>query len=446
MDSKVGSDNNLIEILTIGDELLRGDLVDTNSAWLAGRCHQLGLIVARATSVGDALDDIVAALRGSAAPMMVVSGGLGPTDDDRTAAAVARAAGVPLALDDEALEMVRARFTATGLAFTANNEKQAWFPQGAEVLVNRRGTAPGFVAQVAGCRVFCLPGVPRELRPMFDESVAPQLQPAGGAMVLRQYKLFGLAEAQVDDKLAGLLAAVDQQGCDVSLHFRATFPEIHVIVVVRASEASEAVAEQVARAVDDEVQRRVGRYLFATGEQSFSEAVVEALRARGATLALAESCTGGLAGDLITNAPGSSEVFLLGTVTYSNDAKIKLLNVSSELIDQHGAVSQQCVEAMALGVRELAGSTYSAAISGIAGPGGGTPDKPVGTVHVAIAGPEGILRHTHRVFGFDRVRVKKIAAYVAHALVLQQVKASPSHDPLGGRWRPTAATRPGGTE
>ncbi len=450
------------EILTTGDELLRGDVINTNAAWLATRLKQVGLELTRVVTVGDELEGLVRALEESLprCDLLLVSGGLGPTSDDRTTEAVARAAGAaPLELDAAALEAMRERFARGGYVLTPNNEKQAWLPRGAEVLRNPRGTAPGFLLRVSReggrvCRVACLPGVPLELKGIFEEELLPRLRAelSLAPALLRSLNVFGLGESQLDHRLADLLAAVPagsrgaaQVGrsgvaaatndCQVTLHYRTSFPENRVIVVVRPGAGGVEEATALLARLEAEARARLGRHVFSVDETTFSEAVVGALRAAGATVALAESCTGGLAGDLITQASGSSEVFELSAVTYSNACKQKLLGVPEAVLASAGAVSRECVEAMARGVRALAGATYGVAISGIAGPGGGSEEKPVGTVHFALASASGV-RHLHRVFPFERQRVKQISAYTALAMVLHELRGEwpASGDPLEGRW------------
>ena len=442
-----------IEILTIGDELLRGELVDTNSAWLAGRLGELGLSVTRLQSVGDPLDAIVDQLKRIArrCGALMVSGGLGPTDDDRTAAAVAEACGVSLELAPEELERIKRRFERAGLTFTANNEKQAWLPAGARVLKNRSGTAPGFAVELDGCLVCCMPGVPRELKGIFDEQVEPLLSARFSTTPaqLRRLKIFGLAEAQVDHRVGDLLATVAREvdpgkQSSASLHYRATFPEIHVTVVVRS--ADPALAQRHADVLSADLRRRIGdAHVFAEGDTSFSDAIVAALAERSASVSIAESCTGGLAGELLTRAAGSSAVFKTSVVAYDDRIKTELLGVPREVLDEHGAVSRPCVERMAEGVRRLAGTTHAVAISGIAGPGGGSDDKPVGTVHFAVTGPAGV-RHLQRVFPYDRRRTRLLSAYVALWLVQGAVSdngGAEGDDPLRGRWRPPADEKRG---
>jgi nicotinamide-nucleotide amidase len=428
------------EILTTGDELLRGDVVDTNATWLATRIAELGIRLGRIVSVGDELGVVESALRESCArcDLLLVSGGLGPTDDDRTTEAVARAAGVELELQPQALEALRARFARAGYPLTPNNEKQARIPRGAVLLPNDRGTAPGFLLRVGRAWVACMPGVPLELKAMFDAELRPRLLAELGAQIqpalVRSLNCFGLGESQIDHRLQDLLPSALGEAAvagEATVHYRASFPEVRVIFVARGARAAELCAR-----LETAARERLGSHVYGVDGTTFSEAVVAALRSARATLALAESCTGGLAGDLVTQAAGSSDVFQLGVITYSNEFKRRMVGVPEEVLARHGAVSRECALAMARGVRALAGSSYGVAISGIAGPGGGSDDKPVGTVHFALASERGV-RHLHRVLPFERQRIKVLSAYIALALVLHDVqRSSAANDPLEGRWSP----------
>jgi len=419
------------EILTVGDELLRGDVTDTNAAWLSRRMWQVGLPVGRATTIGDDRPHLDRAL-GEAlgrAGVLLVTGGLGPTEDDRTAEAVAHAAGVPLEPRQEALDAMRERFARGGFTLTPNNEKQAHLPAGSRMLPNDQGTAPGFALQVGpaggdragGCLVVVLPGVPREMKALFDGQVAPLLAETAGVRpaLSRTLSCFGVGESMLDHKLQGVLESVDPKSCHASIHYRTSFPINRVLLVVQPGiETDDDEAQQVLAALEAAARPLIEPHVFGVDGQSFADAVVAALSEAGATVALAESCTGGLTGDLLTSAAGSSEVFRTGVVAYHNDTKEQLLGVPHELLLEHGAVSQPVVEAMAAGIRERAGATYGVGISGIAGPGGGTPEKPVGTLHFALASAEGIF-HLHKHFPLDRERIKQLAAHVALALVLR---------------------------
>lgn len=385
-------------VLTIGDELLRGDVIDTNGAWLGERLFALGRFVSARISVGDALYDIVRALLeiGARADVAVVSGGLGPTSDDRTAEAAARAAGVGRTMHEPSLARLHERFARLDLVLTSNNETQALLPDGADALPNDHGTAPGFALLIGGCRCYFLPGVPRELRPMFDASVAPRL---GGAPLLsRTLRVFGMGESHIDHALGDLNAG------EVSVHYQTRFPENLVKLVSRDASA-------LAR-VEAEVRARLGSSIYGTDDESLATVVGAALGAQEATLALAESVTGGLVGHLVTGPPGSSNYLVGAVVAYADAAKEALLGVPHDLLVRHGAVSEETARAMAEGARRAFGATFGVATTGIAGPGGGTASKPVGTFHVAVAGPKGTVSH-HRVHGGDRERTKLLAAWSA---------------------------------
>jgi competence/damage-inducible protein CinA-like protein len=387
-----------VVVLTIGDELLRGDVVDTNAAWLGRRLFELGHLVAARVTVGDTVADIVRGLIevGARADVAIVSGGLGPTEDDRTAEAAARAAQVGRTPHEPSLGRMRERFAKLGLHFTPNNERQALLPDGAEALGNDHGTAPGFALSIGGCRCYFLPGVPRELRPMFDEKVAPRLP--GEPLFARTLHVFGMGESHADHALRDLQAGA------VQIHYQTRFPENLVKLVSRD-------AAELAR-VEAEVRSRLGAAVYAADDESLAAVVGADLRARGATLGLAESCTGGLLGHLITEVPGSSDYLRGGVVAYADDAKEVLLVVPRETLLRHGAVSAQTAMAMAEGARRVFAATYGLATTGVAGPGGGSAEKPVGTFHVAVASPDGSVAR-HRVFPGERGRIKLLAAWSA---------------------------------
>lgn len=426
------------EILTIGDELLRGDIVNTNATWIATRCWDEGLVVEHITTVSDELSHIVAAVQTAShrCKALLVSGGLGPTEDDRTSAAIASAANKELVCDAQALAELEARFAQYARPFTDNNKKQAFFPEGATILPNRNGTAPGFSVKVNNCMVYCMPGVPSEMKQMFTDEIVPGLRLATGIApcVRRTYKIFGLGESQIDDKLAGLLpsfeSAGDLHGCQASLHYRTHFPENHVSIIVRADATG--LADSLCQRISSSIQEKLGAYIFSEDGCSYSEAIVRALLARKETVATAESCTGGLISEMLTRVPGCSGAFHLGVTAYDNRFKQEVLNVPAELVERHGAVSQPVVEAMATGIRQLTGASYGLATSGILGPSGGSDEKPVGTAHFALATSEGVS-HLERFFPYGRERTKTLSAYVA--LWLLRKKLVPAQDEAD-RWRP----------
>lgn len=395
-----------VELLSTGDELLTGQVVDTNSAWLMDRLWDLGVMVRRKTLVGDDRPDLVAALAETTAraDVVVMSGGLGPTEDDLTAECVAQAMGVPLVLDEASLAAIRERFEKLGRTMTPNNAKQARFPRGATILPNRLGTAPGFLVSLGRAELACLPGVPVEYKGLCEEAVLPRIAArAGEVPASRLVKLIGIPESHADEAMRPVMDAPEHRG--VRFGYRAHWPEIHVKWSVPGPDA-EAHAERIL----GEVRRIFGDAIFAEGKAELAQGVLERLTARGERLALAESCTGGLVAQLLTSVPGASAVFEVGTVVYGNDAKTALLGVPEALIAAHGAVSEPVARAMAEGARRLGSATWGLAVTGIAGPGGGTPEKPVGTVHLAIAGPDG-TRTWARRFPGGRERVRKTSAY-----------------------------------
>jgi nicotinamide-nucleotide amidase len=410
-----------VEILTIGDEILLGQIVNTNSSWLAQRLHALGHDTRWMTTCSDRPDDIRAALRaaGERAGLVLVTGGLGPTDDDRTVAAVADLCGRGLARDPVALAKLEARYAAAGAVPTPNNLRQAEVPAGSTVLANSVGLAPGFALDLPGGALgLFFPGVPRELKAIFEEEARPrlaQLRPTGDARVARTFRIVGLRESVIDHRLQGL-ATAGPGGARAEVHYRTVFPENHVTIVVAAAAA--AAAGALLEQLDAEVRGRLGTHVYGTDDDSLPAAVGRVLRAHQATLALAESCTGGLVGHLVTEVAGASDYFLLGAVTYSNAAKQQLLGVRAETLAAHGAVSEATVREMAEGVRGRAATTLGVAVSGIAGPGGGTVEKPVGTVWVAVAGPAGTRAHRFH-FPFGRDMVKPAAAFAALELTLR---------------------------
>ncbi|MEZ4268023.1 MAG: CinA family nicotinamide mononucleotide deamidase-related protein [Myxococcota bacterium] len=398
------------EIITIGDELLNGDLADTNTARLGAMLRSLGLGFRSGQTVRDEVSEIAEALElaGSRAGLVLVTGGLGPTEDDVTMEAAAAFAGVPLREDAPTLALITQRFAERGYPMTPNNRRQAWVPEGADALHNRAGTAPGVRFLVGGTTFFFFPGVPREVDALAADHLLPWLServPAGPRQS-HTFKTFGKTESQVATLLDGL-----PRSPGLRVAYRAHFPTIQVTLHLEDADAGARAGRLGALA--DAARGLLGGIVFSeAGEGSLAGAVVAALAARGATIALAESCTGGLATTMLTEVAGASQVLIESAVTYSNEAKTRRLGVSEALLAEHGAVSEACAQAMAEGIRETAGSTLGVAITGIAGPGGGTADKPVGTVHLALATAEGT---THRLLNlpFERERNRIVSAYAA---------------------------------
>lgn len=419
---QTGSTPLTATLLTIGDELSRGEIIDSNAAFLGSELTALGVYVRKRVGCNDRLEDIVAALDEAAqtGSLIVASGGLGPTSDDLTVDAVSAWLGVQPVQEPVHEERMRRRFIERNFAITPNNLRQVRIPSGATVLANRTGAAPGFAVQKGEVRAFFMPGVPKEMKPMFIEQAIPlvrQLLPPTVTM-RRIYRTLGLGESHVDHRLADLLDATEArrhaQQVAVTIHYRLAFPEVLVTLLARGEQADE--VEAALAVLDEEVRRRLGHALYGTGEDELSAVVGRALLDRGQTLATAESCTGGMIGQTLTAVPGSSAYYLGGIVAYDNSVKRGVLGVSESTLTEHGAVSEACVRQMAESVRKLLGTTYGVAVSGIAGPGGGTQDKPVGTVWLAASSPERTLCRLIQWPG-DREQVRKIATAAALNLV-----------------------------
>ncbi len=440
------------EIITIGDELLRGEIIDSNKARLAQRLLLLDLDCRHQVSVLDDRSDMRDAFLRAAerSDVVLVSGGLGPTRDDLTTEVLAETFGRKLELDRESLAAIEAFFARVGREMADVNRKQAWFPAGAEVLANPIGTAPGFALAVprpgggAGEVVFfSMPGVPRELDRMMDEQVMPRLgrlldarDRAAGAGVPRRVvraallRTFGMGESTLEAELRDLA-----RDGEVELGFRTAFPDNFLRPVARAGTAEEAdrrIAEVVRR-----IRERLGAIVFGEGDDSMESVVGRMLREAGRTLATAESCTGGLIAERITDVPGSSAYFLGSVVAYSNAAKASLLGIPPGLIEREGAVSEPVVRAMAEGARARFGSDFALATSGISGPEGGTASKPVGLVWIALATADATHAESF-VFAVDRSRHRSLTSQVA----LDWVRRWLLGEPLVG---PSLMRRAGGT-
>jgi nicotinamide-nucleotide amidase len=406
-----------VAIVSQGEELLTGETVDTNSAWLADRCWALGGPVRRMVTAGDQVADICWALGAAAdvADLVICTGGLGPTGDDLTAEAVAAWMSCPLHTDPEAMAQVAARFAAWGRPMSPSNRKQAQVPVGATVLENLWGTAPGFSVSAQLCEVVCLPGIPSEMREMFAAHVEPLIARlrADAPPTLHRIRTIGIGESRLQDRLS------DVDIGTAVLGFRSHLPEVQVKLrfpaVVPESERADVVRRVVAA---------IGRGVYNVDGGDLAEELGIRLVAGGHTIALAESCTaGGLAAWLAT-VPGSSRYLLEGAVVYSNEAKIRACGVPDATISQHGAVSEPVARALALGIQARAGTTLGVGITGVAGPGGGSDENPVGTVHIAVAGPDRVEHHRFRLPG-GRQQVTRRAAGLAINMVLEMLTPSP---------------------
>jgi nicotinamide-nucleotide amidase len=419
------------EIITIGNELLSGLVVDTNRSYVAGRLMTAGVLPAFMTTVGDDEEDIADATRRavSRARVIVVTGGLGPTPDDITSKSIARALEKRLVLDPSAEQQIRDRYKKRGMNPPADASRQALIPQGGRVITNPIGTAPGYYL-VAGDRIILvLPGVPEEMRLMVDQGVLPILEAQGSAdvyIVRRILKIFGLTESQVNEKVKD----VPYDGRLVTIGFLPIFPENHLTITARSS-VSKLDADQMAQETARAMRAVLGDRVFGQDDQTLEAVVGGMLIGRGCTVATAESCTGGLLSQRLTAIPGSSSYFQRGVVTYSNDSKTNLLGVDPALITEFGAVSGQVASAMARGIKESSSADLGISITGVAGPSGGTKEKPVGTVFIGMAFDDGsassVRSHGYRFHG-DRNRIRLISSEMALEWIRRYLIRGPSND------------------
>lgn len=416
------------ETIAIGDELLDGRVTDGNSGTLARALRLRGLSLTRCTTVPDDETTIVGALNDAAArgaTHVVVSGGLGPTEDDRTRQAAAAWAGVELTFDEASMEAIEQKFALVGIRITPNNRRQAWFPATATILPNDMGTAPAFRLTQGGLTAWFLPGVPREYGFFLERDIAPELDASSGSLVVRRMKFYGLSESRV-------ATIVDSASlpASVQIGFRAHFPEIHVSLSAW-TDGDDTTALDHAKAA---VMAHLGRFLVAEGDDVLEARVGRRLVESDATVTTAESCTGGLVSQRLTSVPGSSAWFERAFITYSNTAKTDLVGVHPDLLQEHGAVSPEVVVAMARGAREAAGADYAVALSGIAGPSGGTVAKPVGTVELAVDTAEGTWYRPLRMRPYwGRDRIRSASATAGLALLLKLLEGRVVDDPKATR-------------
>jgi nicotinamide-nucleotide amidase len=400
-----------IGIISTGEELMRGVISDTNASWMCSRLDEHDYSVRRITVVGDDLELLTATFKQAfdSQDLVVVSGGLGPTVDDLTAQAAAKAMGCVLVQNEEAVKQITTVFEKFKFPMAEINLKQADLPEGCSVLENKRGTAPGFALNTNQGRAVFLPGPPPELQPMFETFVLEELLLHKTPKHRASFRCMGVGESNLQEKIE----PITEKFPDLKLSFRVTFPEIS-LTLIAPNEASLSSARS-------EVRTLLGRTIIAEKEIGLPQAFGEALRQRGLTIATAESCTGGLIGHAITEVPGSSQYYLGGVVAYENNIKTGMLGVDRDILQSHGAVSEPVVRAMADGVRQAMGADMGLATSGIAGPGGGTPEKPVGLVHMAVS-LNGRTDHMKREFGFfGRSQVKRIAAWMVMKMALDAI-------------------------
>ncbi|MBK9071045.1 MAG: CinA family nicotinamide mononucleotide deamidase-related protein [Myxococcales bacterium] len=413
------------EIVTIGDEICRGEIVDTNAAWLSAALWELGIEVPWRVTCRDDAPDIALALTAAAsrAELVLCTGGLGPTEDDLTVDVVCGLLGCEAVIDEPAAEQMRRRFAGTTRATHPLMLRQVRRPAGAAAWRNNVGLAPGFEFAHGGAAIFCFPGVPREMIDIFEGGVRARISelcarvrsPGDHIVERRVFRAFGLGESQVSARCRDIAPALAK----TSVHYQVKFPETLVKFVRRAGGDAES------DAADGELDRRVtaalGPWCYGTGDEALPALCARLLREGGISVATAESCTGGLLAALLTDAPGASTFFPGGVTTYADREKTRLLQVSSELLGEHGAVSEACVTQMASAARAQFATSLALAVSGIAGPGGGSAAKPVGTVWLALAHDAGI---TTRSIWFPGARdqVRLLAAWWGLRMIVAHIR------------------------
>lgn len=407
--------NRTASVLAVGSELLGTTRLDTNSLWLTGELEAIGVRVTRKACVGDSWDDLLAELGWALerAPLLFVTGGLGPTADDRTKEAVAELLGRRLVRDEEILARLRERWRKRGREMPEVNAKQADVIEGSVVLPNRRGTAPAYLVEDGGKTIVLLPGVPWEMKAIFAESVLPHLTREGAPAGVhrRVLKVVGLGESVVEELVRPVYEAhpghemtiLAAAPGEVQLHFAARGAKDEAGVVLDAIEA--------------DFRAAVGGPLFGRDDETLEGVVGGLLRDAGLTVAFAESCTGGLVATRLTDVAGASAWFLGGVVAYSNEAKVALVGVSPDTLARHGAVSEEVAREMAAGARLRFAASAGLGVTGVAGPTGGTPEKPVGTVHVALDAGDGTTRHERLVLPGDRSMVRRWTASASLAMI-----------------------------
>ncbi len=409
------------EIITIGNELISGRTTDVNSCYAAARLSAIGVNVIKITSVGDDYEMVSDAIRKALkrADFIIVTGGLGSTKDDITNEIVARALNRPLVLNNEALRHIKQKIEEMGLSMNPSLEKMAWMPEGAEML-DLEGNACGYSLKNGNVSLYFLPGIPEQMRYLLDKFVIPDIQgkrtdlPLIRKMTLKSY---GLNEALIAEALKDI-----KQSKETLLGFYPRFPEHHIVITVKGLDRKK--MEQELKAMELEIRKRLSRHIFATNDERMEDVVGKLLRENALTLSVAESCTGGLIGHRITNVPGSSDYFMGGVVVYSNAAKIRMLGVNPDTLNRFGAVSAETAREMAQGIRQYMDTDLGIAVTGIAGPSGGTKEKPVGTVFIGLSTAKEEFTRRYRFFG-DREQIKLNTSMMALDWIRRYINGYP---------------------
>lgn len=407
------------EIVAVGTEVLLGDITDTNSAELGRKLAEFGVFHFHRQTVGDNVERLTEALQLalSRSDIVFTIGGLGPTTDDLTRDGIAAALQDELVFDSSVEEDIRAKLARRNIEFLENQKRQCYRPSCAKPIENPNGTAPGMHCSKGGKTLIALPGPRREFVPMLEGPVSAFLKSLVlGVIHARVVRMIGIPESQVQEKLDDLMSA---ENPSVAPYVKGG--EVHV--KVRAGAKSIQDAEELISPVVDEIASRLGKFAYATEDLSLEEAILSLLREKSQTLAVAESCTGGGLGERITAIPGSSDVFLGGVISYHNDVKHGLLGVSEETLANHGAVSEECAREMAEGVQRAIGATWAVSITGIAGPDGGSAEKPVGLVYIGVAGPGRTIVVRNEFIG-DRANVRERSSGKALELLHRRITSA----------------------
>ncbi len=398
------------EIIAVGSELLTPYRLDTNSLWLTDELNKIGIRVIHKAVVGDSRDEMRSSFRHALdrADLIIASGGLGPTDDDRTRETVAELLGRRLHLDEAIVREIQERFRRFARTMPEINKRQGMVPEGATVLPNPRGTAPALWLEADGHIIVLLPGVPHELKSIFETEVRPRLTNISGdeRLFTRDLRTTGLGESDVETRVRPLYQLYPDT--ETTILAAPTGTQLHP----RTWSRNAAKAEKLLDEITDRMALALGEHLYSTKGEKLEEVVARVLTENRATIAVAESCTGGMLAERLTNVPGSSSYFLGGVICYSNDLKTSLVGVPQGIIEAKGAVSSEVALALADGIRKRTGATLGVGVTGVAGPGGGTPEKPVGLVHISLADEHGPRERAYRFPG-DSERIRQFAAQAA---------------------------------
>ena len=406
------------EIIAIGSELLTPQFKDTNSLYLTDQLNMIGIPVVMKTIVGDDEHYLEQAVRGSLArtPILIAIGGLGPTEDDLTRKVVARVLQRQLVLNQEIVDRLQRRFKARGIEMPANNARQALVPTGADILTNNHGTAPGLWMASEKNHVILLPGPPGELKPMFEDFCMPRLRELAGGVALARavFRTAGVPESTLDARIAPIYTKYKNPETTIL----ARPGQVDIRLTARGKNREE--AQKLLKELADQIDEELDEHIYARSEQTLEEVVGMLLVMKNATISTAESCTGGLIAERITNVPGSSKYFISGVIAYSDKWKMELTHIPPLLLEMQGAVSAEVARGLAEGIRTRMETTIGVGVTGVAGPGGGSPEKPVGTVHVAVATPLGT---EHRQFSFpgDREKIRWWTSQAALDMVRREL-------------------------